>query len=192
MLRNGSFDIALVDLDLPGSGEEACRQLRDASAHLGIIAFREGGTKEDDQRALEAGADDSVTLPLRYREMVARMSVVRRRIRRATASFSTVFRADQLELDLERRIVLRQGKPIHLSRGEFNLLAVLMTNAGVALPHQRLVWSAWGGNSRHNRAYLRTYIKSLRQKIEDDPAAPRYILTEPWVGYLFCGGCGSE
>jgi two-component system, OmpR family, KDP operon response regulator KdpE len=180
------YDLALLDLNLPQHGAaEACRRLRAVSRRLGIIVIRAGGTMDDERAVLEAGADDCVVVPFRFREMVARIGAVRRRTPPVPVDASGVLRARDLELDLRLRSVRRRGREIHLSPAEFDLLAVLMIHPGSALTHRKLVWSAWGTDSPHNRAYLRTYIKTLRQKIEDNPADPRFIVTQAWVGYAF-------
>jgi len=190
MIRRRRFDLALVDLNAPEhGGAEACHALRSQSPSLGIIVVlgdaANGHTEEDEWRMLEAGADDCVVAPFRYREIVARIGAVLRRPPSARTKARVLLRAGDIELDLKRRSIHRAGNRIHLSPREFDLLAVLMANTGAALTHMRLALSAWGGNSPHNREYLRTYIQSLRQKLEKDPARPEYILTQPWVGYRF-------
>lgn len=186
MLGERRFDLVLVDLNVPDRGGiDACRRLRAQAPSLGIIAVRAGGTAEDEARVLEAGADDCVAAPFRYREIVARMVAVLRRVPVAGAKLPARLRAGKLEVDLKRRLFRRAGRIVHLSPREFDLLVVLMTNAGSAVTHTKLVRSAWGDGALHNRAYLRTYIQSLRNKLEDDPAHPEYIVTQPWVGYRF-------
>jgi two-component system KDP operon response regulator KdpE len=187
MTGHARFNLVLVDVHLPeDGGVDACRRLRDQSPSLGIVAIRGSGTEEDDWLALDAGADDCVAAPFRYRELVARISAVMRRPHRDKTRPAAVLRTGDLELDLRRRLVRRGGEGIHLSPHEFDLLAILMANPGAALAHTKLARSAWGNGIQHNREYLRTYIQSLRQKLEQDPANPRYIITQPWVGYRFC------
>jgi two-component system KDP operon response regulator KdpE len=180
-----SYDLALVDLNVSDRGAvDACRRLRARSPGIGIIVARNRGTPEDDDRVFEAGADDCIVAPFRFRELVARMGVVLRRTPRS-GPVTNRLQAGTLELDMERRIFRRQGQHIHLSPREFDLLSVLMANAGSAITHERLARSAWGSGANRSRAFLRTYIKALRQKLEDNPAQPQYILTQPWVGYRF-------
>jgi two-component system KDP operon response regulator KdpE len=187
MTKEGRFNLVLLDVNLPDKGgADACRRLRDQSPATGIVTIRTSGSEEDDWLALDAGADDCVAAPFRYREIVARISAVMRQPHREKARPTAVLRTGELELDLRRRLVRRNGKGIHLSPHEFDLLAILMANPGAALAHTKLARSAWGNGIRHNREYLRTYIQSLRQKLEQDPAHPRYIVTQPWVGYRFC------
>ena len=191
MTRTRRFDLVLVDLNLPGGGADACRMLRAESPSVGLIVVSANGSKqngEDDEwHMLEAGADDFVAAPFRYREIVARMGAVLRRPPAPRNKSRTLLRAGNIELDLRQRRARRDGREIHLSPREFDLLAVLMTNTGAALTHTKLARSAWGDATPHTREYLRTYIQSLRQKLENDPAHPQHILTQPWVGYRFSG-----
>jgi len=193
MTKAQQFDLVLVDRNLPGGAANACRALRTQSPSLGIIVVRAEGKEgndqageEDERHMLEAGADDCVVAPFRYREIVARIGAVLRRPPAAKTESRVMLRAGNIELDLKRRLIWRDGNQIHLSPREFDLLAVLMANTGAALTHTKLARSAWGDDTPHNREYLRTYVQSLRQKLESDPAHPEYILTQPWVGYRFC------
>jgi two-component system KDP operon response regulator KdpE len=184
MTSQRRFDLVLLDLNaLDNGGADACRRLRAQSPSIGIIVVGASGTEEDEWRALEAGADDCVVAPFRYREIVARMSAVLRRPPAARTKLRSPLRVGGIELDLNTRLVRRDGKDIHLSPREFDLLAVLMANKGAALTHNKLTRNAWGDSVPHTREYLRTYIQSLRLKLEKDPAHPQYILTHPWVGY---------
>lgn len=186
MTRRGRFNLVLLDLNLPDKGgEDACRSLRAQSPAIGIIVVRAPGAEEDDWRALEAGADDCVVAPFRYREIVARITAVLRRRPAANTKSRSMLKVGDIELDLKQRFVRRSGEEIRLSPREFDLLAVLMANTGTALTHTRLARTAWGDGTHHNREYLRTYIQSLRQKLENGSEGPQYILTQPWVGYCF-------
>jgi two-component system KDP operon response regulator KdpE len=191
MGRHRKFDLILVNLQVPDYDDaEFCRRFRARSPSIGIIVVRAGDTKDvsddDEWRLLEAGADDYVTAPFRYREIVARIGAVLKRPRTPGAKSRVLLRAGDIELDLRRHLIRRGGNPTRLSPREFELLAVLMANPGTALTHTRLARSAWRDGAPHNRELLRTYIQSLRQKLEHDSAHPKYILTEPWVGYRFC------
>ncbi len=148
-----------------------------------MVTVRE--SEEDKVEALEAGADDFVTKPYRLRELVARLRAVLRRSASRSAPLDTVLRAGALELDLDRRLVSKSGVPIHLSPTEFELLAYLVRHQGAPVLHSRLLQAVWGPEYGGELEYLRSYVKMLRKKIEDDPARPEYILTEPWVGYRF-------
>jgi len=187
------YDVVLLDFNLPGSGGvEVCRRLRLLSPRLGIVMISAAQDPEEHVRALEAGADDVVTAPFRFREMVARLSAVLRRAHVEGLSKAGVLRAGNLKVDVERRMFWRAAQPVHLSPKEFDLLVVFMKNQGVPLTHLRLHRAVWGPDARSNPAYLRSYVKALRQKIEEDPANPQYILTEPWVGYVFQDPLGPE
>jgi two-component system KDP operon response regulator KdpE len=193
-VRESRYELVLVDLALPDADAfQACRGIRELSPHIGIIGVREGGTPDDDVRALDAGADDCVAAPFRFREVVARLGAVLRRTHQSTPVKRTnaVLRAGSLEMDVERRLFWRGGKPIHLSPKEFDLLLVFMKNQGVVLTHLKLLRAVWGAESGRDPVYLRSYVKALRKKIEDDPAHPEYLQTEPWVGYLFRNPLGN-
>ena len=141
---------------------------------------------EDDKvRALESGADDYITKPFRLRELIARLRAVLRRTQ-LDDSAQAVLQAGNLEIDLERRLLRRAGKQVHLSPKEFDLLAYLMRNLDAPVTHVKLLRAVWGPEYGNELEYLRSYVKMLRKKIEDDPARPEDILTEPWVGYRFC------
>jgi two-component system KDP operon response regulator KdpE len=139
---------------------------------------------EDDKvQALEAGADDYITKPFRLRELIARMRAVLRRTGADAALNIPILRAGQLELEMEGRTLRKSGSEIHLSPKEFELLAFLMRHKDIPITHARLLRAVWGSEYGNEPQYLRSYVKTLRKKIEDDPACPEYILTEPWVGY---------
>lgn len=184
--HTGRFQLVLLDLGLPGGAAIAiCRQLRDLFPDLGILTVRTGGTPRDDLSALDAGADDCIAAPFRFREMVARMSAVLRRGRMQPHAEDAVLRAGDLELDIPHRRLRRADKEVHLSRLEFDLLLFLMKNQEIPLTHMKLLRGVWKRDFAWDPGYLRSYIKTLRGKIEKDPADPHYILTEPWVGYRF-------
>jgi len=185
MVAQNSYDLVLLDLSLRGGAIATCRQLRELSPTIGIIVVRDGGTPEDEVQALEAGADDCVAAPFRFREIVARLTAVLRRARVESPPRSSILRAAALELDVQRRLCWRSGTKVHLSPKEFDLLAFFMKNQEVTLPHIKLLRAVWGPDSPRGAVYLRSYIKALRKKIESNPSQPEYILTAPWVGYLF-------
>jgi len=186
LLRDDTGDIVLLDINMPGMGGiEACRKIRGFSPRIGILMVTVRDAEEDKVQALEAGADDFVTKPYRLREMIARLRAVRRRLHPPDDAPATVLRAGALELDSERRLVTKGGAEIHLSPKEFDLLSYLFKHQGALVTHSRLLQNVWGAEYGGELEYLRSYVRMLRKKIEDDPSRPEYILTEPWVGYRF-------
>jgi two-component system KDP operon response regulator KdpE len=183
-LRRVPADLVLLDINMPGmSGIEVCRRIRNGFAEVGIVMVTVRESEEDKVEALEAGADDFVTKPYRLRELVARLRSVLRRLAARSTVPDRVMRAGELEVDIDRRLATKGGVEIHLSPTEFDLLAYLMTHQGSPVLHSRLLQAVWGPEYGGELEYLRSYVRMLRKKIEDDPARPQYILTEPWVGY---------
>jgi two-component system KDP operon response regulator KdpE len=185
-VRGRAFDLVLLDVNMPGvSGVEACRHIRELAPGTGIVMVTVRDAEDDMVRALEAGADDYVTKPFRFRELIARMGAVLRRTRAVSGQATGMVQAGELKMDLDRSLLWKAGQPIHLSPKEFDLLSVLMKNQGIPLTHAKLLRLVWGAEYGDELEYLRTYVRMLRKKIEDDPARPQYIQTEPWVGYRF-------
>jgi two-component system KDP operon response regulator KdpE len=185
-VRERPVDVVLLDINMPGiGGVEACRRIRAVAPQVGIIMLTVRDTEDDKVHALEAGADDYVTKPFRFRELVARLRAVRRRIGSERAPETPVLRSGDLELELEGRTLRKAGREIHLSPKEFELLEFLMQHKGIPLTHARILRTIWGPEYGNEPDYLRSYVKTLRKKIEDDPGRPEFILTEPWVGYRF-------
>jgi len=179
-------DVVLLDINMPGwTGIDVCRKIRRLSAKTGIIMVTVCEAEEDKVRALEAGADDFITKPYKLREMVARLHALLRRLSKAQDAAERILHAGALELDLERRLLTKDGVEIHVSPKEFELLAYLLKHQGAPVLHSRLLQAVWGPEYGGELEYLRSYIKMLRKKIEDDPSRPQFILTEPWVGYRF-------
>ncbi len=187
------FDIVLLDVNMPGVNVvDACRQIRDLAPRAGIIIVTVRDSEDDKVRALGAGADDYVTKPFRFAELVARLGAVLRRTHKPENAEAAMLRAGDLRLDLNRRLLMKRGKKIRLSQKEFDLLACMMRNPGVPITHAKLLRAVWGPEYGGELEYLRTYIRILRKKIEDDPATPEYISTEAWVGYRFCDPFGAS
>lgn len=185
-VRTQPFDLILLDINMPGiSGIDACRRIRGISPHSGIVMVTVRDLEDDKVRALEAGADDYVTKPFKLRELTARLKAVLRRTRVQDAAEPEVLQAGALKLDLRRRLLWRGEDEIRLSPTEFDLLAFMMKNAGAPLTHVKLLRTIWGPEYGGELEYLRSYVRMLRKKIENNPAEPEYILTEPWVGYRF-------
>ena len=186
------FDLVLLDVNMPGiSGFETCREIREVSPHAGIVMVSVRDREDDKVRALEAGADDYVTKPFRMRELTARLQAVLRRTRQE-AHEPEVLQAGSLKIDLQKRLLWRGEQEVHLSPTEFKLLAFMMKHPDAVLTHVKLLRTIWGPEYGGELEYLRTYIRALRKKIENDPAKPEYILTEPWVGYRFRHPANSD
>jgi len=190
--KQNPFDLVLLDINMPGlTGFEACRRIRDLTPRTGIVMVTVRDAEDDKVRALECGADDYITKPFRLRELVARLRAVLRRTQ-MEQNPKAVLQAGALEIDLDRRMLRRAGKQVHLSPKEFDLLAYLMQNLDAPVTHVKLLRAVWGPEYGGELEYLRSYVKMLRKKIETDPARPEYILTEPWVGYRFCDPSDPE
>jgi two-component system KDP operon response regulator KdpE len=178
-------DLVITDLSMPQMGGlELCRRLRKLS-QAPIIVLSVKGEEKTKVEALDAGADDYVTKPFGMDELLAR---VRATLRRAPAAVEREVREIELGdfcVDLEARIVIVRGEEIHLTPKEYELLVYLIRHAGKVLTHRVLLGAVWGGDYTEQTEYLRVFVGQLRKKIEADPAKPRYILTEPWVGYRF-------
>jgi two-component system KDP operon response regulator KdpE len=178
--------LVLLDINMPGmGGVDACRRIRTAAPQAGIVMLTVRDTEDDRVLALEAGADDYVTKPFRLRELLARMRAVLRRTGGDGGAHPAVLRAGELELDVERRLLRKAGREIHLSPKEYDLLVFLMEHRNIPLTHARILRTLWGPEYGTEAEYLRTYIKNLRKKLEDNPGVPEYLVTEPWVGYRF-------
>jgi two-component system, OmpR family, KDP operon response regulator KdpE len=181
------IDLALLGTNMPGvNGLELCRHLRAQEHRIGIVVVLARDAEKDMIEALEAGADDCVTKPFRLGELTARCQAVLRRVPAHDVAAEVSISAGDLELDLGRRLLLKSGKVVRLAPTEFNLLAFLMKNQGVPLTHAKLLRTIWGPEYGEELEYLRSYVRSLRKKIENDPAHPKYLVTEPWLGYRFC------
>lgn len=192
-IRARSADIALLDINMPGMGGiEACRRIRATLPNIGIIMVTVRDSEQDTVEALESGADDYIRKPFRARELLARIEAVARRVHRGAGAGSPVIRVGNLELDKALRVFKKSGQEVHLSPIEFNLLQYLMENLDMPLDHSKLLRAVWGPEYGNEIEYLRTYIRLVRRKIEDDPANPQYITTEPWQGYRFRGPLESR
>jgi two-component system KDP operon response regulator KdpE len=191
-MRQGTFELVLLDINMPGMGGiEACRRIRSLSPEAAIVMVTVRDEESDIVQALEAGADDYITKPFRFGELVARLRAVLRRTVEGNTR-STILQAGDLEIDFDKRLLRRSGTVIHLTPTEFDLLALLMKNEGTLLTHKKLLQAIWGPEYGDELEYLRSYVRTLRKKLEDNPAQPKYILTEPWVGYRFQNPSDSE
>jgi len=180
-------DLVITDLSMPNmNGLKLCRRLREIS-DVPIIILSVKGDEATKVEALDAGADDYLTKPFGMGELLARVRATLRRSPQ-TSNEGTVIEAGDFRVDFETRAVEVAGKEIRLSPKEFDLLVFLIRNSGKVLTHRTLLANIWGGNYTDQTEYLRVFIRHLRKKIEPDPAKPRYILTDPWVGYRFVPG----
>jgi two-component system KDP operon response regulator KdpE len=177
-------DLVLLDLGLPDvDGLEVTRRLREWSA-VPIIVISARGLEHQKVNALDAGADDYVTKPFGNAELMARIRVaLRHASRSARDPTSSVIAVGELRIDLAKRLVFVGEREIHLTPIEYKLLATLMNHAGRVMTHKQLLDRVWGPGHAHQMQYLRVYMTQLRQKLERNPARPRYLLTEPGVGY---------
>jgi two-component system, OmpR family, KDP operon response regulator KdpE len=185
-VREHPQDVVLLDMNMPGmNGLEACRKLRMLMPRSIIVMLTVRDGLEDKVQALEAGADDYLTKPFHLRELTARIRAALRRRELMQENQGGISRVGDIELDPARREVHKAGRLIHLTRKEFDLVHLLMSHAGLPLSHERLLTAVWGPESSHEVEYLRTFVRQLRKKIEDDPANPAYLLTDIQVGYRF-------
>jgi two-component system KDP operon response regulator KdpE len=183
LVRKRKPDLILLDVNLPGmSGVETCREIR-RSSDAPIIMLTVRNAERDKVIALDAGADDYVTKPFGIEELLARVRASLRRHPSAESLPSFVSR--ELSVDFEQRRVTVGGEIVHLAPKEFEVLRYLIANQGKPVSHRRLLQSIWGPEYGEETENLRVVINQLRKKIEKDPAQPKYILTEPWVGYRF-------
>lgn len=185
-VRDALPDLVILDVMMPElDGFETLRALREFSS-VPVIMLTARGEEDDRVRGLELGADDYVTKPFSPRELVSRVKAVLRRTEApAPAEKGPVQIDDRLQIDFDRREVYVDRKLVKLRPTEFRLLYHLVSNAGWVVPHDQLLAKVWGYEYRDETHYLRLYINYLRQKLEADPAHPRYILTERGVGYRF-------
>jgi two-component system KDP operon response regulator KdpE len=186
LARTVQFSAVLLDINMPGmGGVEACRRIRQFAPRVAILMLTVRDTEDDKVEALEAGADDYITKPFALRELTARIRAAVRRGQAPVNSASAPIRIGEIELDPGRRLVQKSGKVIHFTPKEFDLLHYLMSHPGFPITHARLLSSVWGPEYGNELEYLRTFIRQLRKKLEDDPASPRYLLTDAYVGYRF-------
>jgi two-component system, OmpR family, KDP operon response regulator KdpE len=177
-------DLMVLDLGLPDlDGAEVCRRVREATG-IPILVLSARGAEGDKVRALDAGADDYVTKPFGTEELLARIRAALRRVNGSPSSSEPIVRGD-LVIDRQRFRVLRGDQELRLTPKEFELLLYLAQHPGRVLTHRTLLKAIWGPHSVDQPEHLRVLVGSLRKKIEPNPSTPKYILTEPWVGYRF-------
>lgn len=182
-VRAERLDLIILDLNMPDmDGIEVCREIRVVS-NLPIIMLTVRSAEKDKVRALDAGADDYVVKPFGIDELLARIRAALRRAPGEAVETSVITK--EMHLDFDNRTIVVRGKSVHLTPKEFELLRELVTNAGKPVSHRRLLQAVWGPDYGEETESLRVMVNQLRKKIEPDPANPRFIRTEPWIGYRF-------
>lgn len=185
VFRSRAPALVVLDLGLPDlEGTDVCRRIRNASP-APIIILSARGSEADKVNALDLGADDYVTKPFGPEELLARIRVALRRTGAADAQDTGLIRAGDLTIDYDRRRAVRDGAEIRLTPKEFDLLSLLARNHDRVLTHRTILKAIWGANAVEQPEHLWTLVAQLRKKIEPDPATPKYLVSEPWVGYRF-------
>jgi two-component system, OmpR family, KDP operon response regulator KdpE len=180
-------DLIVLDLGLPDlQGTEVCRRVRETS-EIPIIVLSARGAEADKVSALDLGADDYVTKPFGPEELLARIRTALRRVFTSDEPDTGQLRHGDLTIDFDRRCVFRQEEEIRLTPKEFELLALLARNPGRVLTHRAILKAIWGPHAVDQPEHLWVLMRQLRRKIEPDPSRPRYLVSDPWVGYRFSG-----
>jgi two-component system, OmpR family, KDP operon response regulator KdpE len=180
------FDAVLLDINMPGmGGMKTLLKLRAMFPRLPILMLTVKDSEESKIEALECGADDYITKPFSMRECIARIRSAVRRAQTPARPEDAPLVIGELQVTPKRRIVTKAGRPIHLTRKEYEILYFLMLHAGRAVTYGKLLTAVWGTEYRQEVDYVRTFVRQLRKKIEDDPSNPRYLLTDAYVGYRF-------
>ncbi len=185
-LRAQSYDVVLLDVNMPGlGGIETLRRIRTFAPRLPVLILTVRDQEEDKVEALDLGADDYVTKPFSTRELIARIRSAVRRMRAPARTEDAPIEIGEVYLDPVKRRVTKRGEPIKLTRKEFDILHCLMSRAGRVVTYAKLLTAVWGADCREEVEYLRTFVRQLRKKMEDDPSNPVYLLTDVSVGYRF-------
>ena len=181
-------DLLILDLGMPdGDGVDFLRDLRGWSS-VPVIVLSARVAEQDKIDALDAGADDYLTKPFGVGELLARVRAASRRRRDAGAGLGSVFEFGDVRVDLSLRAVQKGASPVHLTPIEYRLLTLLIANAGKVVTHRQILREVWGPSHAEDGHYVRVYMGHLRQKLEDDPAQPKHILTETAIGYRMVQG----
>jgi two-component system KDP operon response regulator KdpE len=185
-LRANNPDLILLDLNMPGMGGMAtCREIR-AVCEVPIIVLSVRDSEQDKIAALDAGADDYMTKPFSVNELLARIRANLRRFAGPTsAAEEPIVVSESFSVDIAARQAIVNGQAVRLTPKEFDLLRYLLANANKSISHRKLLQTIWGPDYGNEVEYLRVFVSQLRKKVEPDHAHPRYIVTEPWVGYRF-------
>jgi two-component system KDP operon response regulator KdpE len=186
LLRATVFDAVLLDVNMPGiGGVETLRRIRAFAPRLPILMLTVRDKEEEKVEALDMGADDYVTKPFSTKELIARVRASIRRVKSPVRAQDAPLEVGEIRLEPVKRTVTKRGQPLHLTRKEFDILHCLMSRAGRVVTYARLLSAVWGADCREEVEYLRTFVRQLRKKIEDDPSNPIYLLTDVYVGYRF-------
>ena len=184
IMKDWTPQLVITDLAMPNlDGIALCKRIRQSS-QIPIIVLSVRGQDRAKVEALDAGADDYVTKPFSMNELLARVRAQLRRLPTAE-SVQQQIRSGDFEIDLEVRSVKVEGREVHLTPKEFDLLLYLAKHRGKVVTHRKVLAEIWGPNSTEQPEYLRVFVGQLRKKIEVDPSSPKYLMTEPWVGYRF-------
>jgi two-component system, OmpR family, KDP operon response regulator KdpE len=186
VLRGAAYDVVLLDINMPGiGGIETLRRIRGFAPRLPVLMLTVRDQEEDKVEALDMGADDYVTKPFSTRELIARIRTAVRRVRAPARPEDAPIEIGEIHLEPVKRRVTKRGTTVRLTRKEFDILWCLMSRAGRVVTYSKLLTAVWGAECREEVEYLRTFVRQLRKKIEDDPSNPLYLLTDVYVGYRF-------
>jgi two-component system KDP operon response regulator KdpE len=185
IMKDWTPDLVITDLSMPNmDGLELCRRLR-VSTQIPIIVLSVRGEEKTKVQALDAGADDYVTKPFGIEELLARVRANLRRVPAVENGQATLIEMGDFRIDLGAHKVTVGRREVHLTPKEFDLLVYLARHSGKVVTHRALLSAIWGGQSTEQVEYLRVFVGQLRKKLEPEASSPRYIITEPWVGYRF-------
>lgn len=185
IMKDWTPDLVITDLAMPHmDGLQLCKRIR-TTAHMPIIVLSVKDQERTKVQALDAGADDYVTKPFGISELLARVRANLRRVPAVPPEAAAVIEEGDFRIDVSAHAVYIRGQEVRLTPKEFDLLVYLAQHAGKVVSHRALLTAVWGATATEQPEYLRVFIGQLRKKIEPDPSAPRYIQTEPWVGYRF-------
>jgi len=183
-MRDEKLDLIILDMNMPGMGGlETCRLIRSTS-DIALIMLTVRDAESDKVEALDAGADDYITKPFSSPELLARIRAALRRTPQLSSE-TQVVKFDDVEINFSLRRVIVGTREARLTPKEFELLQYLVAHPNVPIPHTKLLQSVWGPDYGDEVEYLRVFVNQLRKKIEKNPSTPKYLLTEPWVGYRF-------
>jgi two-component system, OmpR family, KDP operon response regulator KdpE len=184
LVHSSDYDLVLLDVNMPGrSGLEICREICAAVSHPAVLMVTVRDSEVDKVEALDAGADGYVTKPFGIFELLARIRAVLRRTVDSPPFPATHLRLGAADIDFEGRVVLLGDQRVRLTPKELDLLSYLATHSNRTITHRELLHAVWGADHRHEPQYLHVFINRLRNKLEESPKHPRYLITEPWVGY---------